>query len=163
MWRKKLSYDKTWAGFKKFFAEEYNNTRELQHINTNQTWFHGANMAITIQDEIFEALENLDIATISEKYVLTQLTRTIKQLTETSKILMKQIKTLPKKNARFTSNGGHQQKQGGHTTIGNDYKSKLYPTGYFRTHIYKFVKGHTSATCRRRNDGKWAHGKINQI
>ena len=65
MWRKKLSYDKTWAGFRKFFAEEYNNPRELQHINATQTGFHGANMAITMQYEIVEALENLAIATTS--------------------------------------------------------------------------------------------------
>ena len=42
-------------------------------------------MAITIQDEIAEKLDNLDMSTTSEKDVLTQLTSNIKHLAETKK------------------------------------------------------------------------------
>ena len=36
-------------------------------------------------------------------------------------------------------------------TTGNDYESKLGPTGYFWTHGYKVVKRHISVTCTKRN------------
>ena len=39
-----------------------------------------------MQDYIVEALDSLDMATTSEKYVLTQITSAIKQLAETSTI-----------------------------------------------------------------------------
>ena len=77
MWRKKLSSNKTWAGFNKLFAEEYHDLPKLQSISIIQAGFHGANMAIKMQEKISEELENLVMATASEKDVLTQLTSTI--------------------------------------------------------------------------------------
>ena len=132
MWRKNLSSDKTWEwdGFKKFFEEEYYDIRELQHINSTQAGFYGANMDITMQDGISEAWENLDIATTLEKYVLTHITRTTKQLEEKNNILTDQINTLTATNVCLTSNGRNQQKKGGHATTGNGYGSKFDPTGY---------------------------------
>ena len=56
MWHKKLSSDKTWAGFKKFFAEEYHDLRELQQINATQEGFYGANKDIAIQDDTTKEL-----------------------------------------------------------------------------------------------------------
>ena len=50
---KNPAYEKTWAAFNKFFAEEYHGIRKLQHINATQVGFCGTNMAITIQDEIY--------------------------------------------------------------------------------------------------------------
>ena len=78
MWRKKLSYEKLWSGFNKFFAEEYQDLRKLKRINANQVRFHGENMAITIQDNITKALDNLAMSTTTKQDVLTQLTSTIK-------------------------------------------------------------------------------------
>ena len=49
MWHNKLSSEKTWDDFKKFFGEEYHDIRELQKINTIQARFHGDNTAITIK------------------------------------------------------------------------------------------------------------------
>ena len=63
MWSKKFSSEKIWAEFNTFFTEEYHDIRKLQHISTTQASFHGANMAITIQDKITESLENLNMAT----------------------------------------------------------------------------------------------------
>ena len=102
MWRNNLSSDKTWAGFKKFFADEYNDLRELQNINSTQAGFYGSNMDITIQDDIFEALDNLSMATTSEIDLLTQITRTTKQLAETKNILTDQINTLTATNVCLT-------------------------------------------------------------
>ena len=85
MWHKKLSSDKTWAGFNNFFADEYHDLHKLQHINTTQAGFHGSNMAITMQGNIFEALENLAMDTISEIDVPTQITSTTNNLTENKK------------------------------------------------------------------------------
>ena len=84
MWHKKLSSEKTWDHSKEFLVEEYHAIRQIKRINTNQAGFHGSNMDIKIQDGINGALENLTMAKTPEKYVLTQLTRTIKQLAETN-------------------------------------------------------------------------------
>ena len=48
-------------------------------------------MAITMQDNIVKALENLAMTTTSDKYVLTQLTSNIKQLEENNRNLMEKI------------------------------------------------------------------------
>ena len=66
MWRKNLSYDKTWSDFKKLLAENYCDPCKLQHINVTQAGFCEANIAIKIQDYIVEALDNLAMATASE-------------------------------------------------------------------------------------------------
>ena len=78
MWRKKISYEKTWAGFKKVFAEDYHDILKLQCINATQPGFHGYNISIIMNGDISKALENLSTATNPEKYVLTQITSTIK-------------------------------------------------------------------------------------
>ena len=59
MWRKKLSYEKTWADFKKLFAEEYHDLFELECINVTQSGFRGLDIAIIIQENIVAALDNL--------------------------------------------------------------------------------------------------------
>ena len=102
MWRNNLSSDKTWAGFKKFFADDYNDLRELQRINSTQAGCYGSNMDITMKDDIFEALENLAIATTPERDLLTQITRTTKQLAENNNILTDQINTLTATNMCLT-------------------------------------------------------------
>ena len=38
----------------------------MQHINATKAGFREANMAIKIQDDIYEALENLDMVITSE-------------------------------------------------------------------------------------------------
>ena len=79
-------------------------------------------MAIKMQYEIAKALDNLTMATTTEKDVLTQITITIKNLKETKKILMDQINTMMAKITRLIANGEHQQKQGGQENIVNDYE-----------------------------------------
>ena len=81
MWRKKLSYEKMWADFKKFFAEDYHGLHKMQLLNANRAGFHGDNMTITVQYKIIESVDNLAMATTSEK-LHTQLTSTIKQMAE---------------------------------------------------------------------------------
>ena len=48
-------------------------------------------MAITMQDNIVKALENLAMTTTSDKYVLTPLTSNIQQLEENNRNLMEKI------------------------------------------------------------------------
>ena len=62
MWRKNPASDKTWANFRKFFAEEYHDLHEIQRINETLAGFHGTNMAIAIQDKISKSLENFVMA-----------------------------------------------------------------------------------------------------
>ena len=109
MWRKNISSDKTWAEFNNFSAREYHNPHKLQHINATQASFHGANTTITMKDEISEASENLSMTINSEKYVITQLTITIKQLAKTNKIKREKIKTPMAINARLIENVRHQK------------------------------------------------------
>ena len=108
MWQNKFLSEKKWSDFKNFFAEECHDLRKLKCINTSQVDFHNSNTDITMQGNISEALDNLAMATTSEKNVLTQLTSTIKQLAETNKTLTDQIKTLTAKNVRLAENGRHQ-------------------------------------------------------
>ena len=89
------------SGFKKFVAEEHQNLCKLQHINATQGGFYGANMVITTQDKISKALDNLSMATNSEKDILNHLTSTTKQLAETNKNLTDKIKTQTATNARL--------------------------------------------------------------
>ena len=102
------------------------------------------------------------------KYVLTKITTTIKHLPETNKILTEKIRTLTGTNARLTSNGGHQEKQGGQANMGNEYEFRLDPTEYWWTHGYNLVKRHTRATWCNRNNGHmkkkqiWHHGRNHQ-
>ena len=69
-------------------------------------------MVITMKNEIVEALDNLVMVKTSEKYVLTELTITIKELAESNKISTDKIKTLMAKILRLTENGRYQKKQG---------------------------------------------------
>ena len=64
-------------------------------------------MAITMQDKITKALDNLSMAPTFKKDVPDQLTKAIKQLAETSKVLKDKITNLMIRNAFYTSNGGH--------------------------------------------------------
>ena len=59
MWGNKPASRKKWSEFNKFFAEEYHNLRKLKHDNVTKAGFCGANISITIKDEISEALDNL--------------------------------------------------------------------------------------------------------
>ena len=54
-------------------------------MNENKPWFHGANVAIKMKEGDIKALDNLVMATPSEKDVLTQITSTIKKLSENNK------------------------------------------------------------------------------
>ena len=47
---------------------------------------------------------------------------------------MEKIKTPTATNVHLTENGVHKQKQGGKAATGNEYESKLDPTGYFWMH-----------------------------
>ena len=86
-----------------------------------------------MQDDIAKALYNLTMATTAEKYLLTQITSTIKQL-EDKKISTVKINTLTVTNVYLAAHGGNQNKQSRIATTVNDYESKLYPTGYLWTH-----------------------------
>ena len=51
-------------------------------------------MEITMQEEISEALDNLKMATTEEKFILSQMTITMKQMSDTNNILTYQLNTL---------------------------------------------------------------------
>ena len=82
--------------------------------------------------------------TNSEKYVLTELTSTIKHLAETENNLTEQIKTPTAKNARLTSNNGHQK---------NKTDTQIQEITMNKSWIQKDIAGCTRITCTKRNDG----------
>ena len=110
-------------------------------------------MATTMKERIHKAIDNLNMATNEKKYVLSQLTSTIKQLEDTSKILIDQVRTLTATNTRIRANRGHQPKQIGKKTTLSKYKAKIDPTGYCWTHLFEDIRVHTSLTCGNRNYG----------
>ena len=93
---------KTWSSFKKLFAEEYHDLNKHEHMNANQAVFHGSGMGITMQDQIYEGLDNLVMSTTAEKDVLSHLTSTITQLSYTNNIVTDQVNKLTETGAQLT-------------------------------------------------------------
>ena len=75
------------------------------------------------------------MAKTAEKYLLYQMTITIKHLVYTKKILTDQAKTMTANNARITPNSGQYQKISGKGTTVGDYKAKLKPIRYCWTYV----------------------------
>jgi hypothetical protein len=73
-WHRRPVANRTWAAFKTFFSNEYNEIKEQQKLNTNQNNFHGANAAA----DLTTAMELLAMAATSDRDVMTQLTHTNK-------------------------------------------------------------------------------------
>ena len=63
------------------------------------------------------------------------------------------MNTLTATHARLTENGRQNQKYSGKETIGNDYKAKIEPKGYFCTHGLKVLRVHTRLTFVKRKHG----------
>jgi hypothetical protein len=86
-WRRQTVANRTWAAFKVFFANEYNDLKEQQKLNNNQNNFHGASNAI----DLTTAIDSLAMAATSDRDIMTQLTLTNKQLVETNQQLTDQL------------------------------------------------------------------------
>ena len=67
--------DKTWTSFKIFFAEEYHDLKEQNHITGQQGDYqvmdnHSANLTVNITD----TLDNLAMVTNNDRNIIAQLT-----------------------------------------------------------------------------------------
>ena len=62
--------DKKWASFKQVFTEEYHGLVDETKVTNRDTGFHSAN---TMQ-EIGGALENLAMAAVADKDIVTNMT-----------------------------------------------------------------------------------------
>ena len=71
IWHKSTPSDKTWENFRNLLADDYHNLCEIQSINTTQSGFNGATMAITMQEYITETLYNPYMDTTAENIFYT--------------------------------------------------------------------------------------------
>ena len=154
-WHKQAANLKTWANFKQFFAAEYHDLKEQQKIYANQANFHSANATI----DIAGALDNLAMAAMNDKDIVTQLTQTNATLTQSVKDLVEQLKVANAMNttllAKIGSNtltvpprppttGGGQPRP---RKTRAEWLATLDPDGYCWTHGYRVTKGHNSEDC----------------
>ena len=66
---------KTWALFKPYFAEENQDLKEQQQVNTLKANFYGANSVVNISS----ALDNLAMAATTDGDIVAQLTQSNQQ------------------------------------------------------------------------------------
>jgi hypothetical protein len=160
-WRRRPIANRTWPHFKAFFANEYNDLKEQQKLNSNQNNFHGANNAI----DLTTAIDSLAMAATSDRDVMTQLTETNKQLVRTNQQLTDQLTRAlaelaqhktpmpykPKPNPTVKPPTPHNG-----TRPPFDHAAwllSLDPQGYCWSHGYKVTTGHNSHNCKGKLPG----------
>ena len=85
--------------FKHFFAAEYHDQKKQDKVNTSHNNFHSPTSAINIT----QALDNLSMAAISDRDILTQLTKINQQLTTTNNNLSERLQTVLATNAALVA------------------------------------------------------------
>ena len=84
---KNVSTEQTWTNFKQVFAEEYHELVEETKVTSGDDRFYLAN---DIQD-IGRALEHLSMASVEDKYIVTNITKAAKLLTRKNASLTAQL------------------------------------------------------------------------
>ena len=155
-WRKRVSSTKTWVAFKKFFASEYHDLREQMDMNAQQTGYHTANNVIMQPPapdgpNITEALDNLAMATVNDRTIISQLTHANAELTATNKKLVQQMEEAIKSIKTLMENDVKREKE--RCDRVKAYNEKFDPNGYCWTHGYKVTYDHNSCTCTSKKPG----------
>lgn len=73
-WRKKLPADKTWANFKTFFKEAYDDYREDNQMTASHTGYNIVDEQDTNETTTLDALEHLAAATAADRTAVANLT-----------------------------------------------------------------------------------------
>ena len=128
-------------------------------MNTAQNNFHSANYAV----DITQALDNLAIVEISDRDIVTQLTKINQQLTTTNNNLSEQLHTFLATNAALLAklNAAPTANTTGPATIAPSaatsgrrpwdkaaWIASLNPNGYCWPHGYRVTTGHDSNNCK---------------
>ena len=155
LWRKRNANTKTWVAFKKYFASEYHDMREQMDMNAQQTGYHSANavLAQPKQDsvQLTEALDNLALATINDRDILTKLAQANAELTATNKQLVEQMAQVVQALKTLTDNDVKREQERCQRV--RSYNEKFNPTGYCWSHGYKVTYDHNSCTCTGKKTG----------
>ena len=93
-WRRKPRADKMQAKLKIFFALQYNELIEEQRLNNTQAGVHNDNNAAKQQQYFASALDNLELAELSDKYEIAHLIAPKKTLTDFNKSITNTIASL---------------------------------------------------------------------
>ena len=153
-WRKRNENTKTWIAFKTTFASEYHDLKEQQHFNASSMGYHTAN-AVTAQVpppmQLTEALDQLALATTSDREVLTQLTLANAELTKTNKKLVEQMAEVVQAIKNLAD--ADTKREEARVAKVKEYNMKFDPNGYCWSHGYKVIPTHTSATCTDKKAG----------
>lgn len=173
-WTQKPAADRTWANGKLHFRKAMKNVHKINNLTSAKSGM-SAN-AITrsatedkvrdeIQDQLGEAFDNLAMAATAKQSTMDKMTKSIAELTEsvaaltkTNKELTFQLKKALTNNARgggtttggstpTTSTGGWR-KVNGKSRAPNEDDDGWVLDGFCWTCGYKVRRGHTSATCK---------------
>ena len=153
-WRKRNDNTKTWNAFKTTFASEYHDLKEQQHFNAPMAGYHTANaVAAEYQapQQLTEALDQLAMATTSDRSILSQLTQANAELTKTNKKLVDQM-TEAVQALKVLADADTKREEARCIRV-REYNMKFDPEGYCWTHGYKVTPGHNSCTCTDKKPG----------
>ena len=153
-WRKRTASTKTWTAFKATFASEYHDLKEQQHFNASTLGYHTANVVMADpapQAQLTDALDQLALATTSDRAVLTQLTAANAELTKTNKKLVEQMAEVVT-SLKILADADTRREEARCIKV-KEYNMKFDPQGYCWTHGYKVIPEHTSATCTAKKPG----------
>ena len=148
-WKRNPTPDKTWDNWKFFFSHEFKevrnsllNARSSRFVSNVET-AHQATAKIfaeMVQDQT-KALSNLATATQADRQSFAALTETNVTLTKALGVANEKLIKANAEIACLKFNAPQQTAQ------------RLDPLGYYWTHGYKVMVGHSSGTCTRKQIG----------
>ena len=147
-WRVKPKTEQTWEAFKSLFTREYHLLKEEERVTSGASGYKTMHNAEDVTNEIASAIDNLAMATTTDRSILEQLVAASKELTEANARLTEQVHKLMQGTVcqpvpKVNKNRERRLK----------YEARLDPNGYCWTHGYRVVKGHTSKTCHTKAPG----------
>ena len=149
-WRLKQDADKTWTNFKTLFAAEYHQLKEEQRLTTSAAGYSSMNHVQGFTEDLSSAIDNLAMATESDKNTIQELVEANKKLTETNAELVAQLK-LALGNKCVEVPAPSKAKSLHDKWLA--YEAKMDPEGYCWTHGYRVVRGHCSKSCTNKAAG----------
>ena len=155
-WNRRPEPEKTWPNWKTHWTRAFQENRDIRRL-TGGTFRHQAHSAIDndLSEKMVHSLDNLANAAVQKNDTVEKLVLTNNQLATANATLTEHIARLQAHNTTLLQlvekhTGGGTS--GVKTTTTNNYNA-WDPTGYCWTHGFKVKKGHTSKSCKTRNDG----------
>eukprot|EP00804_Cyclotella_cryptica_P020406 CCRYP_012624-RA/>CCRYP_012624-RA protein AED:0.67 eAED:0.42 QI:0/0/0/0.75/0/0/4/0/921 len=156
-WNRRPDAEKTWPNWKIHWTRAFQENRDIRRL-TGSTFRHQANSVINddLSKNMVLSLDNLANAAIQKNNTVKKLVLTNNQLAAANATLTDHIARLQAQNTTLLH---LLEKQAGSGPSGvkasspTDNTNVWDPSRYCWPHGFKVKKGHTSKTCKTRNDG----------